>query len=48
MMPGSSRPWRTILEKMTGQDLSAGAMVRYFGPQMGYLKKINDGRKLTI
>jgi peptidyl-dipeptidase A len=48
MRPGSSRDWRTVLKETTGEDLNAGAMVRYFEPLMGYLKKVNEGRKHTI
>jgi peptidyl-dipeptidase A len=48
MAPGSSRDWRTVLKETTGEDLNAGAMVRYFDPLMGYLKKVNEGRKHTI
>jgi len=48
MTPGSSRDWRAVLKETTGEDLNARAMVRYFEPLMGYLKKINEGRKYTI
>ncbi|MBP1678738.1 MAG: peptidase [Bacteroidetes bacterium] len=48
MKPGSSRDWRSVLKETTGEDLNAGAMVRYFEPLTGYLKKINAGRKHTI
>ncbi len=48
MTPGSSRDWRAVLRETTGEDLNARAMVRYFEPLMGYLKKINEGRKYTI
>nr|MBA2731760.1 M2 family metallopeptidase [Acidobacteriota bacterium] len=48
MTPGSSRDWRAVLKEMTGEDLSAKAMLRYFEPLMGYLKKVNAGRKYTL
>ena len=48
MTPGSSRDWRAVLKETTGEDLNARAMARYFEPLMGYLKKINEGRKYTI
>jgi peptidyl-dipeptidase A len=48
MRTGSSRDWRVVLKQMTGEDLSAKAMLRYFEPLMNYLKKVNDGRKYTL
>ncbi len=48
MAPGSSRDWRVVLKEATGEDLSAKAMLRYFEPLMGYLKKENAGRKYTL
>jgi peptidyl-dipeptidase A len=48
MSPGSSRDWRMVLREMTGEDLSAKAMLRYFEPLMEYLKKVNAGRKYTL
>jgi peptidyl-dipeptidase A len=48
MRTGSSRDWRVVLKQMTGEDLSAKAMLRYFEPLMAYLKKINNGRKYTL
>ncbi|HEV7376973.1 MAG TPA: M2 family metallopeptidase [Pyrinomonadaceae bacterium] len=48
MRTGSSRDWRVVLKQMTGEDLSAKAMLRYFEPLMAYLKKVNAGRKYTL
>jgi peptidyl-dipeptidase A len=48
MRTGSSRDWRVVLKQMTGEDLSAKAMLRYFEPLMAYLKKVNNGRKYTL
>jgi peptidyl-dipeptidase A len=48
MRAGSSRDWRVVLKQMTGEDLSAKAMLRYFEPLMAYLKKVNAGRKYTL
>ena len=48
MRVGSSRDWRVVLRQMTGEDLSAKAMLRYFEPLMAYLKKVNAGRKYTL
>jgi len=48
MRTGSSRDWRVVLRQMTGEDLSAKAMLRYFEPLMAYLKKVNSGRKYTL
>lgn len=48
MSTGSSRDWRIMLKQMTGEDLSAKAMLRYFEPLMAYLKKVNAGRKYTL
>lgn len=48
MRTGSSRDWRITLKEMTGEDLSAKAMLRYFEPLMAYLKKVNTGRKYTL
>ncbi len=48
MRPGSSRDWRVLLKEKTGEELNAGAMLRYFEPLVGYLKKVNTGRKYTL
>lgn len=48
MRPGSARDWREVLKEKTGEDLNAGAMLRYFEPLMQHLKKVNAGRKYTL
>ncbi len=48
MKPGASVDWREHLKKSIGQDFSAKPMLDYFMPLMGYLKKINAGRKYTL
>ena len=48
MRPGGSRDWRMVLRETTGGDLSAQAMLNYFEPLMGYLEKVNKGRKHTL
>ena len=48
MYPGASKDWRVALKEQTGSDLSAKAMLDYFEPLMGYLKKENEGRKYTL
>lgn len=48
MRPGSSVDWRKLLKDKTGEDLSARAMLDYFSPLMGWLKKENQGRTCTL
>lgn len=48
MYPGASRDWREVLKDATGEDMNAKAMLRYFEPLMGWLKKENEGRKYTL
>ncbi len=48
MKPGASVDWRDHLKKSIGEDFSAKAMLAYFKPLMGYLQKINAGRKYTL
>ena len=48
MKPGSSADWRKLLKDKTGEDLSARAMLDYFQPLMGWLKKENAGRKYSL
>jgi peptidyl-dipeptidase A len=40
---GATRDWRTILKETTGEDISVGAMVRYYSPLLEVLKKENQG-----
>jgi peptidyl-dipeptidase A len=48
MRPGASVDWRKVLREKTGQDLSAGAMLRYFEPLMEWLREQNRGRTHTL
>lgn len=48
MRPGASVDWREHLKKSIGQDFSAKPMLDYFMPLMGYLKRLNAGRKYTL
>ena len=48
MRPGGSGDWRKLLKDKTGEDLSARAMLEYFKPLMGWLKKANEGRKYSL
>lgn len=42
---GNSQPWPDTLEKLTGtRTMDASAIIEYFEPLMGYLKKQNEGR----
>ncbi len=42
---GASRPWPDALEKFTGsREMSGKAMLEYFAPLQGWLKKQNKGR----
>jgi peptidyl-dipeptidase A len=36
---GATRDWRTLLKEVTGEDLSAGAMLRYYAPLEATLDK---------
>jgi peptidyl-dipeptidase A len=48
MKPGASVDWREHLKKSVGSDFSAKPMLDYFMPLMGYLKRLNAGRKYTL
>lgn len=48
MSPGNTVDWRELLRETTGDDLSAGPMLRYFEPLMEYLKAQNRGRTYTL
>ena len=42
---GASKPWPDALEALTGtREMDAAALLEYFGPLEGYLKKENKGR----
>jgi peptidyl-dipeptidase A len=46
LMAGQSEPWQNTLEKLTGtRQMDASAIISYFQPLMGYLKKQNAGRQ---
>lgn len=45
---GATKDWRVLLKEVTGEDLSAKAMLEYFEPLMDYLKKQNEGREYTL
>jgi peptidyl-dipeptidase A len=43
---GASRPWPDALEALTGErQMDAGAMLEYFAPLQGWLKKQNAGQQ---
>lgn len=48
LKPGATRDWRELLKEVTGEDLSAKAMLNYFEPLMEHLKEVNKGRKYTL
>ncbi len=42
---GDTRDWRAVLKEATGEDLSVGAMARYYAPLLETLKKENAGER---
>ena len=48
MRPGASKDWRQVLKEVTGEDLSARAMLEYYQPLMDYLKEQNRGRESAL
>ncbi|MFI5203629.1 MAG: M2 family metallopeptidase [Flavobacteriales bacterium] len=48
MRPGATVDWKDHLQKVLGEGMNAGAMVRYFEPLMNYLKGQNKGRVPTL
>jgi peptidyl-dipeptidase A len=48
MKTGQSVDWRKHLRETLHEDMSAKAMIDYFGPLMNYLKRVNEGRKYTL
>lgn len=48
LRPGASGDWRKTLKEATGEDLSARAMVQYFGPLIEWLHTQNQGRRYTL
>ncbi len=48
MQPGATKDWRVLLEEITGEKMSANAMLQYFEPLMEFLQKKNEGRLYTL
>jgi len=48
MRPGGTKDWRKVLREITGEDLSARAMLDYYQPLVEYLKEVNRGRTVTL
>ena len=48
MRPGASKDWRSVLREVTGEDLSARAMLEYYEPLLVWLKEKNRGRVPTL
>ena len=43
---GASKPWPDALETMTGQrQMDGGALLEYFQPLQGWLKRQNQGKQ---
>ncbi len=48
LQPGATRDWRQLLEEVTGEPLSARAMLAYFAPLQSWLEAQNRGRDVTF
>ena len=48
MEVGRTRDWRELIREVTGEDISARAMLDYFRPLLEYLKEKNKGRRYTL
>ena len=48
MSPGATKDWQALLQTHIGEDMGAGAMVKYFEPLTAHLKKLNEGRAHTL
>ncbi|RMG63390.1 MAG: peptidase [Calditrichaeota bacterium] len=48
MEVGRTRDWRELIREVTGEDISARAMLDYFEPLLNYLKEKNKGRRYTL
>jgi len=48
LRPGGSRDWRELMREALGEEMSAGAMLRYFDPLMEWLRAENAGRAHTL
>ena len=44
---GKTEDWRDLLERTTGEPLSARAMMEYFRPLQEFLEQENDGRECS-
>ena len=49
MSLGASKPWRDVMEFMTGQrEMDAAPMIEYFKPLMDWLKEENEKNNVKI
>jgi len=48
LKPGANCDWRVLTREAIGEDISAGAMLRYFEPLMAWLQEQNKGRTQTL
>ena len=48
MRPGATRDWRALLKEKTGEELSSRAMIEYFKPLHGILKKESESHEKTV
>ncbi len=46
MAAGASRPWQLSLQRATGQELSAAALMEYYDPLLQWLQVQNEGREI--
>ena len=46
--PGSTRPWREVLQRSTGRTLDAKAIVADFAPLEAWLREQYKGRSATL
>jgi peptidyl-dipeptidase A len=48
LTPGANCDWRALTREAIGEEISAGAMLRYFEPLMAWLQEQNKGRTQTL
>ncbi|MDH3196751.1 MAG: M2 family metallopeptidase [Candidatus Krumholzibacteria bacterium] len=48
LTPGANCDWRALTREAIGEEISAGAMLRYFEPLMAWLQEQNQGRTQTL
>jgi peptidyl-dipeptidase A len=48
LTPGANCDWRVLTREAIGEEISAGAMLRYFEPLMAWLQEQNKGRTQTL